>query len=641
MAEFSEAMILTDADGDSIAEEMLMYRGYCFPRRKDPDADETWGPFSKEAKDFCSTRPIGSTVVYKFNHSTQQMEEMSPKYFNVSSKSSMQPECCEHGTTESYESGCSAVSIASADFDGDEIADHVVLYARKMVFYFSSDRPKGELPIQQKYVGLTIELPRMCTSGSSLQLFDMDNSGKLDIIVMCSNAATFLIYSQGESKDSWKLHEDCHGNGSLGDIVVSSYEITQHDIDAACDNMKQETRVAVKKKMKEVCNNAEEGKLKVPKQNGVTFADINNDGFVDAVVGTKYGYQKWFIYQPSPESSGNRHISFKLVGDGKNVNIYGIGTTLILHSLNTSTLEKSTQFREISSYQHISDKGGHKDEKITFGLGKELTPVKVVAKWPNGVEQTLWLSHFDPEAPVKMYPAIDINYPDIHRHFKLRNKKYGVAGDQLCLFSNMYGSFEKKAVTLEKCTEVKEGHFTFNEDGMIKSSLYPGYCLSDQDEDNFVYLRKCEDAVNRNISWHLTKDGFIRLSGSNMVLYGVEGQKPILIEMNNMKKEQKWILDEAVRLSCDEMKNEAEFFWKMVGSKPLTRNCRWLMKQNVSTIVTVCHNFLDSYDGRGPARDVCCNTCTKYGRDYGGETSLADEAMSNNFGRDDDEETSE
>ncbi len=59
MAEFSEAMILTDADGDSIAEELLMFRGYCFPRRSNPDADKTWGPFSQEAKDFCSTRPVG------------------------------------------------------------------------------------------------------------------------------------------------------------------------------------------------------------------------------------------------------------------------------------------------------------------------------------------------------------------------------------------------------------------------------------------------------------------------------------------------------------------------------------------------------------------------------------------------------
>ena len=177
MIEFTDAMILTDADGDSIAEELMVIRGFCFPERKDPNHDERFGPFPDETKDFCSTRPVGSTAVYKFNNVTQQMEEISPKYVNIDSAASMRPGCCPHRIPRGYMNSCVATSIAAGDIDRDGRTDHIVLYSQRMEFFFSSDRPVGELPIEKKYVGSWRIGPRRpyChrgTEGGTLFSFD-------------------------------------------------------------------------------------------------------------------------------------------------------------------------------------------------------------------------------------------------------------------------------------------------------------------------------------------------------------------------------------------------------------------------------------------------------------------------------------
>ena len=51
-------------------------------------------------------------------------------------------------------------------------------------------------------------------------------------------------------------------------------------------------------------------------------------------------------------------------------------------------------FREISSYQTGSDKTGCKDDRIIFGLGQVMNPIKVVVRWPNGKIKTLWLKNW-------------------------------------------------------------------------------------------------------------------------------------------------------------------------------------------------------------------------------------------------------
>ena len=68
MQEYTRAMLLTDVDGDGLAQELMIQRGFCYPQRDGPDYDHPdYGPFSDEVKKFCSSRPVGTTAIYKYD----------------------------------------------------------------------------------------------------------------------------------------------------------------------------------------------------------------------------------------------------------------------------------------------------------------------------------------------------------------------------------------------------------------------------------------------------------------------------------------------------------------------------------------------------------------------------------------------
>ncbi len=540
MVEFSEAMILTDADGDKIAEELLLVRGFCFPLKKNPNK------FLPDVKEFCSTRPVGSTAVFKFNPATQRMDEISPKYSNIDSANMKQPQCCPHGTAQPQKFHCAAISIAAGHFDGDGITDHIFLYSRKMDFFFSTDRPKGELPIEKKYVGLTIDLPDSCTEALSIRLVDVNKSGKQDIVIGCSNLGTFLIYSQRKKKHQWYLRENCHGNGSLGDISrFESFSVTEDDLNDACANKDKHMYID------ELCQEYKSDELLNPSVQGFTLADINNDGFMDAVVGSRVGYQKFFLYEPSPVTRNHKHISFRLVGDGKDVNRYGIGASLVLYTKDNKTQKTQKQYREISSYQHVTEKYGHQDEKIVFGLGRNYSPIRLVTIWPNGERQTLWLAEFDFTMP--LYPMIDVNYSRRNTYFRIRNKaQTEIGGKNLCL-SNAGGLSDRSSkVQVVDCDDDDlDGatYFMFNYWGMLESFSEPGLCLIHRD-NNSIFLNDCVGLPrSRNNSWHQTQHGFLRWSGSKKVLgllNGVIGELPFLRTMDMTNEKRQWFLDHGV-----------------------------------------------------------------------------------------------
>ena len=77
MREYTQSMLLTDVDGDGFANEVMIGRSFCFPKRS---KDET--KFPEFIKDFCATRPVGTIAIYKFNSDTNKVEEISSKYSN-------------------------------------------------------------------------------------------------------------------------------------------------------------------------------------------------------------------------------------------------------------------------------------------------------------------------------------------------------------------------------------------------------------------------------------------------------------------------------------------------------------------------------------------------------------------------------
>eukprot|EP00559_Dactyliosolen_fragilissimus_P002086 CAMPEP_0184871804 /NCGR_PEP_ID=MMETSP0580-20130426/40926_1 /TAXON_ID=1118495 /ORGANISM="Dactyliosolen fragilissimus" /LENGTH=612 /DNA_ID=CAMNT_0027374515 /DNA_START=44 /DNA_END=1879 /DNA_ORIENTATION=- len=238
MSEYTRSMILTDADGDGIAEEILLSRGFCYPQREGPGTDPNYpdlGPFPHDVIEFCKTRPVGSIAVYKWSKSQNKMIEISPKYTDALPYTKLQPACCKHGY-DSTANNCHIRSIVSGYLDNDKIVDHVYLYKSKMVFYFSTERPKNTLPIFPQHSSKEIYFPSHCISALTIRLIDFNNDGKQELFVTCERNGVYLLYSQGKSKKDFKINNnDCNEHGALyplGNMEESSF--TQQDLKDSC-----------------------------------------------------------------------------------------------------------------------------------------------------------------------------------------------------------------------------------------------------------------------------------------------------------------------------------------------------------------------------------------------------------------------
>lgn len=392
MMEYSRAMMVTDADGDGFAQEFLLNRSFCYPFRNGPGVDESkpeLGPYSQEIKQFCHRRPVGTNAIYRFNHTTKQIEEISKKYKHFWAGQKWTKPCCQNGSYDTS-NDCNAVSMTSGDFDNDQRADHILLFSSKLVFFFSSDRPVGKLPDNAEHIGLEIKLPSYCNKGRSVQVVDLNNDGTEEILVSCSNPGTFLLYSQGISKRDWTLENGCNGNMALGALNNRFLALPTHrDVKGFC-NLFANTNSTKWGTARTVCERYRtEGRTVFTQNTGMSIVDINNDGFQDVIAINSFGHLRFFYNKPSPENSKNKFITFKLVGDiNAPINKYGIGTTIILISIDSRSNKEVKHFREISSVQHHSDKYGTKDDRITFGLGRTLTPQTILVKWPNRTVQT-------------------------------------------------------------------------------------------------------------------------------------------------------------------------------------------------------------------------------------------------------------
>jgi hypothetical protein len=455
------------------------------------------------------------------------MQEISEKYHNVDSAISSQPECCPHGLFTG-ENHCSAVSVASADLDNDQRPDYAILYSQQIDFYFSSDREKGTLPIGNANIGLTLALPPSCAWGQSLRFVDLNNSGKLDLIVTCSNVDPLFVYTQGLSKDSWSLDNGCNGFGSLGDITYAMFEWKDSDITDACDNANEW------KKLKKACNNHQTWSVKPTVSSmGLTLADFNNDGLPDIAISTSFGYQRFFL---NKSVSSNDYITFRLMGDGTEVNKYGIGATLIL--VYTDGNKYNRQFKEISSYQHSTDKRGFIDEKITFGLGKNFAPKKLIVMWPNKRQQVVKVNKF--HFSHSMEPIM-IQYPAKNFHYLgIQSQKLTALGQKLCMSTGPPGD-QWHIIVMAECTaESPAQQFRFDTKGNLRNREKPGYCATPRFDNNSMHMIDCS-MKNSKRSWHLTRDErSLRVSGSNLVLgvvNNVIGAKPIVTVMEEGREE--------------------------------------------------------------------------------------------------------
>lgn len=390
LSEFTRSMILTDADGDGVANELILNRGFCFPQR------EELGFVPNDILEFCLSRPVGTTAVFRFNDSALSMEEITTRYTNVGPNAT-QPPCCSHGRYNAGDSDCSVKSMASGDFDGDLLADTIFLFASKLVIYLSTDRAQGILPVGPGYVSAEVTFPEQCVA-NSLIVADLDNDGKSELFILCNHQRLpFLVYSQtSKSGKEWLLNQ-CNVEGALGDLHNTTlFGFTDEDYRDACEDKTGWSFTT------EACEIglSDEAKGLAATASGWSLSDLNNDGFPDVVVNFKNGYLKFFHNVPSARTRQNRFIAFVLEGSiHKGTNRYGVGCTLVLtQNLNGVDIH---QFREVGSYQHHTDMYTNVESRLVFGLGADAEPVSLEVRWPNGSRQIVPLGMKDVSRTMK------------------------------------------------------------------------------------------------------------------------------------------------------------------------------------------------------------------------------------------------
>jgi enediyne biosynthesis protein E4 len=294
-----------------------------------------------------------------------------------------------------YQPNGKNLSVGAADYDNDGWPDIFVANDGLSAYLYHNER-NGTFKEEGALAGMAFTNMGRTMAAMCISLGDYDNDGWLDL---------YISDFQGSSDHLWKND----GQGSF-DEVSDHAGITQptravlsfgggffdYDNDGWLDlfianghvypEVEQATPGTQYKQINTLFHNDGRGKfMDVTKTSGdgfstpyvgrgVAFADFDNDGFLDVVVGNN-GDPPLLLHNNG--GNGGHFVSFKLVGTKSNRD--GMGARLKL------TAGGMTQIREIAgggSYLSQSDLRAH------FGLGSAEKIEKLEIAWPSGAKQT-------------------------------------------------------------------------------------------------------------------------------------------------------------------------------------------------------------------------------------------------------------
>jgi enediyne biosynthesis protein E4 len=164
------------------------------------------------------------------------------------------------------------------------------------------------------------------------------------------------------NNDGWK--DLFSANGDIDDLSASAQ---QHD--TIFENQDG-------KEFKDVSKELGSDFLRIGFQRGSSFADLNNDGFMDIVVTSLN--QKPRILMNSADN-GNHWLMLQLTGHKSNRD--AIGAKVKVTTPSGRTL-----------YNHVTVSVGFmssSDRRVHFGLGRETRVASIEVRWPSGLVQTL------------------------------------------------------------------------------------------------------------------------------------------------------------------------------------------------------------------------------------------------------------
>jgi hypothetical protein len=280
-----------------------------------------------------------------------------------------------------------SLGVSFADYDGDGFTDVFVANdgMRQFLFHNNGDGTFSERGLE---AGAALTADGKPISGMGTVFQDYDNDGRPDILVTVLPREVYaLFHNDGNglfsyrslqaglgllsaASSGWGVGlEDFDNDGWKDIFVAQSHVLDNVEVIDHMLHYKETPLLALNRDGR--FERAESGVTAPIAGRGVAFGDLNNDGWMDAVVTTLGGEPLVLINRAAQTQAHWLSITLR----GTRSNRDGIGARVVVNG--------QTRFATTSgSYVSASDK------RLHFGLGTAET-AKVEIHWPSGTEQIL------------------------------------------------------------------------------------------------------------------------------------------------------------------------------------------------------------------------------------------------------------
>ena len=279
-----------------------------------------------------------------------------------------------------------ALGVAFADYDGDGFTDIFVANdgMQQYLFHNNGDGTFNECALESG-AGLTADGKGLSGMGTVFQ--DYDNDGRPDIVVTELPRELYGLYHNDgrgvfsyqsletglgaltSGSSGWGIGLEDFDNDGWKDLFVAQSHVLDNvqQIDASL-RYKEVPLVALNHNGR--FERADSGVTTPLAARGAAFGDINNDGWMDAVITTLGGPPVLLLNRGG---AGNHWLSLSLRGTRSNRDAYGARVSV------NGQIRFATS---AGSYVSANDK------RLHFGLGSA-GKANVEILWPSGTKQTL------------------------------------------------------------------------------------------------------------------------------------------------------------------------------------------------------------------------------------------------------------